>query len=401
MTIRILFVFSLISVSAAYSQKRVAEMPLPDVSKDGFYRIRIPAEYYGYFSPNLNNLRISDGSEYDVPFITGQSVEEARSRFTPYEIIAREQRKGCCTRIVFRAEGAISNIQLRVKNAEAIKSASLLGSDDQQTWFVLKQRFNLSYFDGIGSTSEIRIVDFPLSNYQFYQLEINDSLTAPLNILEVGSYDHIPQRLTFAPLSEPRLEISQTDQNRSRIIMRWDTLQRIDRLEIYASGPPFFRRSAALYANSREGRRKNQTQKDWFGSAELLNGKSAVINPAFPLISEAELIIENLDSPPLRIDSIRAFQVERFLVAHLQKNSSYKILVYETGMRAPLYDLELFRNKIPGDLEIVTPGQLAKPGFSEQEADFFTSGLMWAAILLIMAILGFYSYRMVKRSEVT
>ena len=401
MTIRILLVVYLIGVSAAYPQEPVAEMSLPNVSKDGFYRIHIPSATAGYFSRNLSNLRISDGSKYEVPYITGQSVEEARSRFTSYEIIAKEQRKGCCTRIVFRCAGAISNIQLRVKNAEAIKFAELLGSDDQQTWFVLKQRFNLSYFDGIGNTSEIRIVDFPLSNYQFYQLEIDDSLTAPLNILEVGSYDHIPQSRSFTPLADPRLDVSQTDQNRTRILMRWDTLQRLDRLVIYTSGPPLFRRDAALYAIPREGRVKKQAQKEWLGSVELLNGKAAVIDLSSMLIDEAELVIENRDSPPLRIDSIEAFQVERFLIAHLQKNASYKILVYENTMRAPIYDLESFRNKIPGDLEVVSLGQLVNNEISEPEADYVSSGLMWSAILLIIAILGFYSYRMVRQSEVT
>ena len=86
---------SLISLSSAMAQTPVAEMPLPDVAADGFYKVEIPPEYSEYFSANFSNVRISDGSRYEVPYITEQAVEDARSQFTPYEVVSKEQRKGC------------------------------------------------------------------------------------------------------------------------------------------------------------------------------------------------------------------------------------------------------------------------------------------------------------------
>lgn len=398
MMLRILVFSFVFFFSKAYSQNPIGEMPLPKVSKDGFYKIEIPVEYSGLFTDNYSNLRVSDGSKYEVPFITGQAIEEARSEFTPYEIVSKEQRKGCCTQLVFRANGKINNVQLRIRNAETSKHASLLGSDDQVSWFVLKERFHLSHVDGRNNTSELRIVDFPLSNYQYYQIEIDDSVTAPLNIIEVGSYDHNPEKRTFSPLSDPKIRVSQTKSGTTLLELHWDTLQRIDRLAIYASGPPLFRRQTDLYAVGTKKRHGKPNAKQWIGSAVLLNDEQVFIDVAGSLTSTVEVHIDNHDSPPLQIDSIKGFQVKRFLLAYLLKNKQYHIVVHQNPMRAPVYDLELFRNRIEDDMEIIQAGQFTSKIESDENA-FFSSELMWGAILLIIAVLGFYSYRMVRNSE--
>ncbi len=400
MTIRILVVLILIFSSKVYSQIPIAEMPLPEVPRDGFYKIEIPVKYSGYFAENYSNLRISDGSKYEVPFITGREIEEARSQFRSYEILSKEQRKGCCTQLIFRGDGKINNIRLRIRNAETSKHASLLGSDDQESWFVLKERFHLSYVDGRDNTSEMRIVDFPLSNYQFYKIQIDDSLTAPLSILEVGSYDHNPERRTFGPISDAKIRISHPNSGKTLVEMDWDTLQRIDRLAIYVSGPPLFHRHAELYAVAADRRPGKPSRNRWLGSIELSNAQAAIVDLTAPLTTNIELLIEDHDSPPLQIDSIKGFQVKRFLLAHLQHGKPNRIVVHDKAMRAPVYDLQSFRNKITGEMEILQPGHLIKAGESDQK-EILSSELMWGAILLIIAVLGFYSYRMVRSSEVS
>src|SRR5690606_26266904 len=216
----ILPVLLLMRYFSALAQVPVAEMQLPEVSSDGFYRIEIPVEYGGFFTPSFSNVRISDGSQHEVPYIPGQAIEEFQSPFKPYEIIAKEQRKGCCTQLIFRADGQINNLQLRIRNAETSKRASLLGSDDRNTWFALKEKFSLSWVDGKDNTFEIRIIDFPLSNYNYYKIEIDDSLTAPLNILEVGSYSHPSRRRTLLPLADPAVKVKREGTRDTRIAMQ-------------------------------------------------------------------------------------------------------------------------------------------------------------------------------------
>ncbi len=396
----ILPVLLLMRCFSALAQVPVAEMQLPEVNSDGFYRIEIPVEYGGFFTPSFSNVRISDGSQHDVPYIPGQAIEEFQSQFKPYEIISKEQRKGCCTQLIFRADGQINNIQLRIRNAETSKRASLLGSDDRNTWFALKEKFSLSWVDGKDNTFEIRIIDFPLSNYNYYKIEIDDSLTAPLNILEVGSYSHPSRRRTLLPLADPSIEVKREGTQETRIALQWDTLQRIDRLNIHASGPPLFRRHGLLYAISKVGDSGKKDKRNLIGSVELSSGKAAEIDLPLTYASNLELVIDDGDSPPLKIDAVKAYQVQRFLIAWLEGGKSYNVLVHDKSMRAPVYDLELFRDQVPEETAVIKPAELVKPVRVQSGDDpFFSSGAMWAAIILIIGILAFYSYRMVQHSS--
>src|SRR5690606_34566270 len=152
---------------------------------------------------------------------------------------------------------------------------------------------SLSWVDGKDNTFEIRIIDFPLSNYNYYKIEIDDSLTAPLNILEVGSYSHPSRRRTLLPLADPAVKVKREGTRDTRIAMQWDTLQRIDRLSIHASGPPLFRRHGSLYEISKVGDSGKRDKRNLIGSVELSSGKAAEIDLPLTYASNLELVIDD------------------------------------------------------------------------------------------------------------
>src|SRR4029078_11611021 len=82
----------------------------------------------------------------------------------------------------------INNISLQIGNAEVQKTMSLSGSNDREQWFVVKESALLSSINNTNDVSEIRLINFPMSKYAYYKIEISDKHSPPLNILNAGTY---------------------------------------------------------------------------------------------------------------------------------------------------------------------------------------------------------------------
>src|SRR5688572_30106260 len=174
------------------AQEFQASGKLEAVSVDGFYRILLsPAEAI-YLNETLTNARILDAEKAEVPYLL---IEESpvylQQLFKEYEIQSQIITPGIATiiRLHNPDQTPINNISLLLKNAETQKTANLTGSDDGKQWFVVRENFTLYPANNINTVSEVRAIEFPLTNYKYYQLEVFDSTGAPLNILKAGYYD--------------------------------------------------------------------------------------------------------------------------------------------------------------------------------------------------------------------
>src|SRR5207253_374239 len=104
------------------------------------------------------------------------------TKWEPFRM-EKERNEGCCTIItLFNDDKShIDNFLLEVKNADIQKMARLRGSDDNQTWYALDEHISLG-FGHLKANTVREVFDFPLSNYAYYQLTINDSTTSPINV---------------------------------------------------------------------------------------------------------------------------------------------------------------------------------------------------------------------------
>src|SRR6187455_4217 len=184
-------------------QSFTAEAAVAPVESDGFYNIFISPSINAHLNNEFSDIRIFDSQCREVPYLFQKALPAYHvEHFVEYEILKKASKSNCCTALLLRNANRtpINNIHLIIKNAEARRKASLTGSDDNQTWFSIKDHFILDAPLNDNGTHEIKIVGFPWSNYEFYQLRINDSTNAPLNILKAGYYADQPLDGKFTTL---------------------------------------------------------------------------------------------------------------------------------------------------------------------------------------------------------
>jgi hypothetical protein len=403
----IFFVF-LLAGTACLAQEFRAESKLPTINADGFYRIAISPELTTHLNARFTNIRIIDAKGAEVPYLFQvEQPSHHTMKFKPYNIVEKTLTKNCCTTLVLEntASEPINNISLSIKNADVTKQATLLGSDDKTNWFALKESFEFTPINNQKEISEVRIVDFPLSNYVYYKLQISDSTNAPINILSAGYFEVSSESGKFIQLP---VQITSTDsikQKQTFIKIKLDTSHMIDKISLRMKGAPYFLRMASVNEQKKRENKKGETET-WFDELktfELSSKGSSVIDLPNTKVDELIVIIENDDNPSLQVDEIKVFQLNRYLTAYLKKGESYSVKIGETDLRAPVYDIGYFKDSIPQNITTLNTGALmmADQIARTEPKTFFSSKLIiWGAIILVIIVLGFMAVRMINEASV-
>lgn len=168
----------------AIAQQWKAEVPT--VENAGLYRIELSAEIIARSVQNLEDVRIIERSGTMVPFVldlpeSGSKVE----REMPFDILRNEKLDHYTIVELQGYEGEIIEaIYLSVRNAWVVKDATITGSDDRKNWYALAQQRVEPAYGGpepCGALCEA-ILRIPPSDYPYYRIEINDSLTPPIKV---------------------------------------------------------------------------------------------------------------------------------------------------------------------------------------------------------------------------
>jgi hypothetical protein len=404
---------SVLAINVCAAQHFTKQSTLPKVDKNGFYRIMVDPNLAAYLNERFTNIRIydKDGTEVRYLFRT-EELPPATMVFNKYEIVEREHKNGAYSRLVFHnpSREPITNISLLIKNAAVTKTASLFGSDDKINWHAVKEEFILSNINNARATSEVKIVDFPLSNYEFYAIKISDKKSAPLNILQAGYYSKISggnQQYQDVPAPS----ITQSDsikEKKSFVRFNFDTLRLVDKIEWTISEPAFFFRNANLYQERTRKNKKGKTEKylEYLTSGPLSTGGPREATLPALKIKDLVFVIQNEDNPPLRITHLHAYQLNRYLTAWLEKENEYTIKlggeVEGENYYVPQYDLIYFEDSIPDNATVLHAGPIISISTNRENKapSFFTSKLfIWSALIIVISLLGFMSVKLVRETS--
>ncbi len=397
----------LILASVCQAQEFVGESQLPKVETDGFYRIAISPDMTTHLNDNFTNVRIIDSKGVEVPYLFQvEKPSHYTMKFKTYKIVEKTLTKNCCTTLVLENSDSepINNISLSIKNADVTKQATLLGSDDKTNWFALKESFSFAPINNRQEISEVRIVDFPLSNYVYYKLQIDDSTNAPINILSAGFFEVSSESGKFTELPINITSSDSAHQKRTYIKIRLDTTHVVDKISLKMKGAPYFLRQASV--NEEKTRQKNKGELelwlDEFATFELSSKGISVIDVPNTKIKELLVVIENDDNPPLQVDEVKIFQLNRYLTAYLKKNETHTVKLGSIDLRAPVYDIAYFKDSIPQNITTLSAGTFLMADQVSQAGStiiFSSRWIIWVAIVVVIIVLGFMALKMINETS--
>jgi hypothetical protein len=324
--------------------------------------------------------------------------------FREYKLVSKERIPKVGTVLVLQnaARSRINNLSLLIKNAHVHKKARLSGSNDARNWYVIEENYQLESIDNREQTAEVKILDFPLSDYEYYQLEINDSLSPPLNILRAGYYDVQAENGKYTPITG--LSFTKRDSlplRQSFVHVTLADTARIDKLTLRISAPALYRRQAQLcQLIEHRGKRGKQTRiVSPVSTLELSAAGENTVHLSGFRAKDFYLIVDNEDNQPLTISQVEASQLPTYLIARLEADRNYHLAFSSSGVGSPSYDLRFFQDKIPDNLSVLDVRQAVRIGAENGTSSpslFSNRNMIWLAMGLVLLILSYLSFRMVK-----
>jgi hypothetical protein len=119
-------------------------------------------------------------------------------------------------------------------------------------------------------------------------------------------------------------------------------------------------------------------------------------------VKELVMIVENEDNPALTISDVNGHQLSQYVVTWLKKGNDYKLKFGDEAMREPVYDLAFFQDSIRSAPVVLQAGKvtsLEKTQTIETPSLFNTKSIIWAAIIVIIILLGAMSMKLIRETN--
>lgn len=371
------------------------EITLPPVGDDAFYSVDLPYNVLGCARRDLGDIRIRDDKGTEVAWLLREDTESKNSSEfipLPVEVTATPRHTDV---LITGAGEPLSSFVLKIKNADVDKEAELRGSNDGAKWFAVKDRFRLNGTSHPGRTEAMLDLTFPLSDYQYYKLSLNDSLSAPLNVMGVGRMkveSYSKQHLLEVPLTSSHVR-TKGKETLLELVLPFN--YQFERLDFYISSPRYYRRELRLLQPS--GAYSTATLSDTEGCPQLvrMNGYGDTLR----------LSIANGDDQSLTVDSVKVHVRKYSLVVALKKEARYVMTYGDPRATFPQYDLT-FGKQVPDTIARVNISDI-KPTEREAEPEeevsawltFFKTYGIWLVIILIIAQILYMVRKMIKKDR--
>lgn len=203
----------------------------------------------------------------------------------------------------------------------------------------------------------------------------------------------------YTPVPSPVLkQIDSMQIKKSFVTLSFDKPYEISRLELKISGPDLFLRNFALGSYFKKNNKKELDTYNWF---QISSNKPAQWEFAKIKNQELIIIIENSDNPPLKIDSVKAFQQTKNLIVRLKSGETYHLLYGNIRLNFPDYDLKYFTDSVSTNLKSINITKILSLENDEKQSSplFLSKTFLWIVIGLIITLLSWSSIRLVNEAK--
>jgi hypothetical protein len=402
---RMLF-FVLFSPIVLQAQVFTYVAKIKPVVKDSLYKISLEPEFSKYMMGDYRDVRLFDSKLNLIPYtIISEPVIKSKNDFVSYEVKSLKHFKTYSEVIIHNKDKhKINNIAFNINNSDAYKYCSVEGSDDMKQWYSVSalQELKLLYNDNY--TNQYKCIYFPLNNYKYFRLLMDDWYSNPLKVNEAGYFKNtvMAGELNKIPfiytIKHHKLKKTTT------IDIKFDNSPILNQLEFIISSPRLFKRTATLFVTKEKREKKKKKLVEIpIKTFEISSDNKNLID--LSSISENQLIIEikNQDNPPLQIDSLFCKQLATYLIADLKSKETYRLKFGDTKLSKPIYDIDYFVNGVPQlypstelDSLIKIDNQTTQTS-GINEVSFFEKPLfMWLSLALGALVTSLFAYSLIK-----
>lgn len=228
-------------------------------------------------------------------------------------------------------------------------------------------------------------------------LQMSIKKEEPLQILKAGYYDISQEAGLYSEV--PVLSVIQNDSSKykkSFVTVKFKASLEISKIELQIKGPKIYQREFQLF---NEIKSDNRTMIEYVGTYVLSSKWPSIWELNIFRTNELLISINNEDNVPLKVEKVKAYQLNVYLTAQLRKNVKYYLRFGNMELSKPEYDLKYFTDSIPKNLiqvKSAVPEKLKTEQPKTVVRSFFNNTIMWFVLVFIIALLTFLTLKITK-----
>ncbi len=402
------FAFYLLPLQNANAQSFKWYSSIEKVHETAFYNVYLNPAVTSKLRYELPDIRLFDEKNNENPFILRlDRTYNYAKKIKKLEIIKNKYnfRKGLRQVIVENKwKDEITNFTVHLKNTDAVVTIKLSGSYDKKHWYILKN--SSAFHIKLNDKEQVEIVleDIPENDFKYYSFEISGNNKQKLDVKAVYFRKLIHVQRNYMQLISPEFtQDNSSISGKSIITINFEKPEFIDKLMFRFNDEDYFLRKATILKTDTVGEKKINLQQFDRTKKEIIISSSTKNEILFANFKaqQIRIEIENQDDNPLELTSVRAYQLNAYLIAHLDKNKEYTLRFGSKNVAAPLYDLNYFTDSIPLELAMVEVGKVY-PNLEDGNLSYkfkMPVYILWFLAIAIVLFFGFMVFKLFKVIE--
>lgn len=396
-------VTNLFSQNSAYQFKR----EISGINAE-WHLLNLPNEVFGKIRPDFSDIRIlgvtPENDTVEAPYLVERTADETSEKeLVSMKFNATHNEKGYFFTFEMPKEDIANQIVVHFGQKNFDWKIKVEGSQNQNEWFTVVEDYRILSIQNAQTNYAFTNIFFPDAKYRFFRLSINSSEKP--NLLSGYVKQSVSRAGEYRSYSIKNFT-NEIDKTAKQTILKMElpTAVPVSYLKFaVANKIDFYRPLKIEYLADSQ-----KTEKGYFYNYALIaNGTLSSFEKnelkfASTLCKKLKITIENADNEPLKIDSIWAKGTPEKIIARFNKKATYFLLYGNATASAPNYDIAVFQNKIPANLTEVSFGnELNINGKEEKKVEplFQNKNWLWAIMAVIIAVLGWFSFKMLSSKE--
>ena len=373
-----------------------------------WHKLEVPDELFAKINPALTDLRIygitSNNDTIEAPYLIERSNKrhvDNQLRFNLINQVSKGEKHYFTFEIT--TESTINHIELNFKQTNFDWKVTLEGSNDQAEWFTIQKDYRIVSINNLFTDYQFTTVRFPDTRYRYMRIQINTDKKPVLRMAKISEQKLIAGN--YKPYAVSEIETSENKKSRqSTIDLKVAFIAPVSYLKIGVKDTiDYYRPLTIKYLAD-----SSNSPKGWkYHYRTLLTGTlSSMEENEFyfntTTLNKLKIIIDNHDNEPLTIDTFEVKGYVHELIARFTEPATYYLVYGNKKAPKPRYDITEFASYIPASLtklSLAEESVIPKEEKSSKDPIFQNKAWLWAIMVIIILILGWFSRSMLKKAN--
>lgn len=368
--------------------------------------LQLPDQLLKNIQPGFGDIRIfgiSGKDTLEIPYILKQRANKVSSTEIDFKQLNQSvNENGYYFTFQSPAANVINQISLDFKQTNFDWKADLEGSNDNKEWFTILNDYRILSIKNSDMDYQFTKLNFPDAKFQYFRVLLKSQVQPVLISAKIAKTDTV--KGVYKDISH-RFQITKDTSTKASIIeVILNGLTPVSYLKINVQSEFDFYRSLKIeYATDsfKTDRGIQYNYSDLYEST-ITSLERPEFNFNNTIASRLRITIQNNDNKPLRITSLELKGNVYELIARFDDPKYIYALYYGSPeATAPSYDIEKFEEKIPAGLSNLDIGeQQNNPAYTvKTETPLFENkAWLWGLMAVIIVLLGWFSFKMLKNS---